>query len=154
MITVFCRRIGYFWASKYRTSKGILHQNYTCKYQNHFLKVNMQSFAIISNVTCQSTIHCLTDTSSLFEEKAKMLKSLQSSFCILHLACILHSVCILPLVCSLRFTLTAVEISGVLSVKCSVKRIIKPVMGVEGFQHNFYKVKFLCSTSFRLNNRC
>ena len=30
-------------------------------------------------------------------------------------------------------------------MKCSVKRIIKPVMGVEGFQHNFYKVKFLCT---------
>ena len=88
MFTHICPRIGYFLASKYRTSKGILHQNYTCKYQNHFLKVNMQSFAIISNVTCQSTIQCVTDTSLLFEEELKMFR--KSAVLILHFAPSLH----------------------------------------------------------------
>ena len=50
-------------ASKYRTSKGTLHQNYTSKHQNHFLKVNMRSFAIISNAKCQSTIQTWMFTS-------------------------------------------------------------------------------------------
>ena len=32
-------------------------------------------------------------------------------------------------------------------MKCSVKRIIKPVMGVEGFQHNFYAAQVSDSTT-------
>ena len=56
MFTHICPSFVNVLASKYRTSKGTLHQNYTRKHQNYFLKVNMRSFAIISNFTCQSTI--------------------------------------------------------------------------------------------------
>ena len=61
--THICPSFVNFSASKYRTSKGTLHQNYTSKHQNHFLKVNMRSFAIKSNAKCQSTIQTWMFTS-------------------------------------------------------------------------------------------
>ena len=64
--THICPSFANISASKYRTSKGTLHQNYTSKHvkhQNHFSKVNMRSFAIISNVKCQSTIQTWMFTS-------------------------------------------------------------------------------------------
>ena len=48
---------------------------------------------------------CVTIVASFLEKKEhKCLKSLQSSFCILHPACVLLSVCILQFALSLHFT--------------------------------------------------